>query len=126
MGTIEKRVDIAENLTIFTVVGKVEREVYEKTFKDFYEKGPVTKFVLFDLTRSVVDHLDSSEVYSLAQTPRTCLGAREGGKTAIVAPSDLTFGLARMFEFTTGKEGLSFDTSTFRTTDEAMQWLKEG
>jgi hypothetical protein len=48
---------------------------------------------------------------------------RTGGKTAIVAPADITFGLIRMYEFVTDVQDLAFETRTFRSATEADEWL---
>lgn len=44
-------------------------------------------------------------------------------RAAIVAPDDLTYGLARMHEAFREQEGL--ENKVFRTEQEAMAWLKE-
>lgn len=122
MGTIKKMVDQEKNITVFSVVGDVTGEEYEQAICDFYEIGPTTKYVLWDLTEALLEHVKSSEVFGL-QIPRSAASKREGGKTAIVAPSDLAYGLARMYESGAADGELPFSTSIFRTPEEAMQWL---
>ena len=50
---------------------------------------------------------------------------REDGKTAIVAPDDVTFGLSRMYGILTEGQGPPFETRSFRSVEEAYQWLLE-
>lgn len=42
-------------------------------------------------------------------------------KWAFIAPSDITYGICRMFSMLS--EGLSIETGVFRTEDEAKKWL---
>ncbi len=48
---------------------------------------------------------------------------RSGARWAFVAPTDVTFGLARMFESLTG--GLEVEVRAFRSEKQARQWLDE-
>jgi len=123
MGQIKKKIDHEKNLTVYTVEGKVLGEEYEMTIRDFYEQGPITKNVLWDLSDAQLGHLESTDVLNISQTPRPFLSVREGGKTAIVAPADLAFGLARMYEANSTNEKSPFATSIFRAGDEALRWL---
>lgn len=45
------------------------------------------------------------------------------GKTAIVAPCDLTYGLARMYEMHRKFKGIQY--AVFRSEQEALKWLKD-
>ncbi|MFA5719223.1 MAG: hypothetical protein WC952_16055, partial [Desulfobulbaceae bacterium] len=91
---------------------------------DEFYKGPVTRKVLFDLTDSILDHLSSDDVLNFSRAPRYIPEQRIGGKTAVVAPSDLAFGLARMYEFSADPAEIPFVTKVFRTMEEARKWLK--
>ena len=44
------------------------------------------------------------------------------GRMAIVAPTDLSYGLSRMFEVFREQAGVK--THSFRTEEEAVKWLK--
>lgn len=123
MGKIEKRFDEEKSLTVFTVSGEVSADEFSQAIQEFYEKGPVTKKVLFDLTDSILDNLRSEEVLNISRTPRHIPEQRVGGKTAIVAPSDLAFGLARMYEFSSDPADIPFVIKVFRTMEEAKKWL---
>ena len=46
---------------------------------------------------------------------------RIGGRVAVVAPSDVHFGLSRMGAVHSERVGV--DAQVFRTTDEALRWL---
>jgi hypothetical protein len=124
MGSIGIRVDSQADLTVYTMVGRASAEQVRDVILKFYD-GNVTLNVLWDLSKSDVSHLTSSEIHTVAQTPRRFSNIRSGGKTAIVAPADITFGLTRMYEFLTGVQDLPFETRTFRSTTEAYEWLLE-
>ena len=50
---------------------------------------------------------------------------RRSGKTALVASTDLTFGLGRMYDTLVEIENLSHSVKVFRPMDEAIKWLGE-
>ena len=85
-----------------------------------------TKNVLWDLTMAELEHLLPKDVQSIGKTPRKFTEERKGGRTAIVAPSDLAFGLARMYEFTADPAEVPVTIQVFRSVQEADQWLQEG
>ena len=124
MGSIQKKVDSQTDLTVYTVVGKITAKQVKVAIQKFYD-GDITSKVLWDLSKSDVGDLTESEIESVALTPRKFAEARSGGKTAIVAPRVLSFGLARMYELQTNIQDFPFKTQTFHTTEEAYQWLLE-
>jgi len=125
-GTIDKRVDLEGGLAVFTVRGMVSAEMYAQTIQDFYDQGPVTKNVLWDLTESTLDHLRTEDVKQIGRVPRKFVAERAGGKTAIVAPTDLAFGLARMYEFSAEPAEVPFAVKVYRSMEEAVTWLSSG
>ena len=124
MENIHVRIESESDLTVYTVIGSVTADDIQHIIKKFYEDH-ITQNVLFDLSKSDVSRLSADDVHSIAHTPRKCAETRTGGKTAIVAPTDITFGLTRMYEFMTEVQNFSFTTQTFRTSQDAYQWLFE-
>ena len=124
MADIKIQVESESDLTIFTVIGAVTAGDARDAIQKFYG-GRMTLNVLWDLSQSDVSKLSSDDVYSIAHTPRKYAEMRKGGKTAIVAPTDIAFGLTRMYEFMTEIQNYSFKTQAFRTTREAHRWLLE-
>jgi hypothetical protein len=45
--------------------------------------------------------------------------------TAVVAPNELAFSLARVFELTSNLSSSPFEVKVFRDRNDAMAWLKE-
>ncbi len=124
MENIHVRIDPESDLTVYRVIGQVTGDDVSRIIKEFYDNH-ITRNVLWDLSESDVSKLSADDVFRVAHTPRKRAEMRIGGKTAIVAPTDITFGLTRMYEFMTEVQSFSFTTQTFRTTQEAYQWLFE-
>lgn len=122
MGKISVQVDYEKNLTVFTVIGEVEADEIKNEIRKFYE-GEVTKFVLWELSESDVSKLTFSDVKDIASTPIEYSKKRIGGKTAIVAPEKITFGLSRMYDTMKDIQKVPFPTMSFRTYDKAYNWL---
>ena len=122
MGRIDIKLDSEKDLTIITVIGNPGLEEYLKVTKKFYEKE-VTKYALIDMSESDVSSVSPTDIQTVAFTPPEYSKKRAGGKTAIVAPKDITFGLSRMYETMKEMQNLPFPTMAFRTQEEAYDWL---
>jgi len=121
MEGIEKNVD--GELTEYRVQGGVRVEDYVTCIHEFYTTGSVTRNVLWDLTEADVEHLGPEDIRKLARAPEGVTRDRDGGKTAIVAPPDLSFGRARIYEFTANLEDVGIELRVFRSRADALQWL---
>lgn len=125
MGSVGKQIDRERNLTTYQVSGRVSAGEYARNIQEFYAIGPITKHVMWDLTRAELEHLREEDVRSIGETPRKFSEERNGGRTAIVAPTDLAFGLARMYEFISDPSEVLIEIQVFRSVEEATQWLEE-
>ena len=92
--------------------------------KRFYEgiDGPPTRWVLWDLSRADTKNVPVDEVDDIAQLRLENIIQMGGGKTAVVAPKDLDFGMARMLQ--AKAIGAPRHLMVFRTMDEAWDWMK--
>jgi hypothetical protein len=124
MTDVKIKVEPDSDLTAFTIVGELTAGDARDAIQKFYE-GHVTLNVLWDMSQSDVSKLSAADVHSIVHAPRKCPEMRKGGKTAIVAPTDIAFGLTRMYEFMTETLNYSFKTQAFRTSQEAYRWLRE-
>jgi len=115
--------DKSKDLTIFTPSGKITFAEAMDALESFY-RNP-TKNVLMDFSsRSNIPLLLTGE--EMAQLFRQLATKRENrpdGKTAIVAPDDLRFGMSRMAEAFAEMEKLPWKWEAFRSMDEAIHWL---
>jgi hypothetical protein len=124
VATIERIFESKCKLTIFTVLGRVAvKAIMEETA--WFNNGNVTKNVLWDFTGADVSELFQADISSISTSSRNNLTAREGGKTAIVAQSDLAFGISRMYGIMMESQGFHFNTMPFRDMDKAMEWIKD-
>jgi len=125
MESIERSVDKNAQLTIYIAKGTVSSEEIKTAISDFYQLGPVTRNVLWDVSQAVLTDLSTEDVHQISQVPRNFLELRKDGKTAIVAPDDLAYGLSRMYQGSSQPEELPFEVQVFRDSETAHKWLVE-
>ena len=125
MENIERSTDENAQLTIYIAKGSLSAEEVREVIRDFYEHGPISRNVLWDLSQAVLIDISAEDVRQIAHVPRQSLELRKGGKTAIVAPSDLAFGLSRMYQTSTQPKPLPFEVQVFRDSEAAHKWLAE-
>jgi hypothetical protein len=119
----ERRLVLAKGTGTFSDqdVFNYQREVWSRPELAGYDE-------LMDMTE--VEHIEIPTTNRLTQlaeiAARMDAPARES-RFAIVAPEDLAFGLARMYQIHRSLEGHSTKrVGVFRSTDEAMAFLAEG
>ena len=122
MKKIIKKIDSENDMTVFTVIGKVTANELVAAISDFYENS-VTSNILWDLTKSDLSEISSSDVELITNLSVKYAEKRPSGKTAIVGSDDLTFGISRMYEMTKEIVKLPFETQAFRDIDKAFKWL---
>ena len=95
----------------------------------FYRDPSLPDRVLWDFTGDVNLMLSSADVQQIAVYPARYAvdGRLKGGRRAILARSDLGFGLARMMDAhkENSPELTAYETRAFRERDEALRWLGE-
>ena len=90
--------------------------------KEFYEMKP-TKDVLWDLREGTWKDISEERIHGLISFISKHAHIREGGRSAMVVPDDIDYGIARAFQSYTAD--LPFESGVFRTMDEAIKWLTE-
>jgi len=113
------------DLAIIQLHGEITLEDIQDAIQGFYLEKPCTKKALWDISNCTFQEFDASAAHRIAGFPRDDVQTRRGGKTAIVAASDLNFGLSRTYEIIAGQYDFPFERRTFRTVDKALQWLHE-
>jgi hypothetical protein len=122
--TIEVEVDQRQDLTTCNVVGPVSADEIIHAIEDFYAGEPTRK-VLWILTEASFDDLTSEDVRRIAQTTERFSHMRKTGKTALVFSGDIGFGLGRMHEAFRDLQASPVRQESFRSLDDALQWLKD-
>ena len=119
------RVNVDETRKLVEVV--FEGELTESDIADLMDRhlrDPRSAFPLglFDLCGVTAMSLSSDSVRDAAGRVAEHVNSRlEGGKLAIVAPRDLLFGMARMYEILRSESPV--EVRVFRQRDEAESWL---
>lgn len=125
MGNIHIRIDAAKDLTKLTATGHITITDVVNSIRTFYEGDNVTNNVLWDLTDCKAKEIQSSELENIVTLRKEFAHLRDGGKTAILAPADIEFGMARMVELMTQFKEELIETRVFRTMKDLNQWLSE-
>jgi hypothetical protein len=112
-----------QDLTVHEASGLIsEVEMYEAQ-KNFYKNNPTT-LLLWDMSQAEVSHITSDILRKFAIKSAELGALRQTGRTAVVAPEDLQFALARMSGVFSEMESAPYSFRPFRTREEALQWLK--
>ena len=125
---ITSQVDKTKNLVIHTLTGELTLDDIQSTIKSFWEAHELTLNALWDARRAKLTNLESSDMESITAfigqyTHR--FEERKGGKSAVVASSDLQYGLSRILGTLYEIKDFPTKLQTFRQMDEAMEWLDQ-
>jgi hypothetical protein len=114
----------SDTLTIFIVTEILAFNEVMEALMAFYEKDQPTENVMWDASQ--VNHADLSDerFNKLISYEQGHIHSRPRGKTALVASSDLLYELAKMAEVLASKTKLPHKFEVFRSTREALHWLK--
>ena len=123
MGKIQIVYDNKNDLTKFIIMGNISSNEVTYSIKKFYNGKNITKNVLWDLTLGKVENIKTPELDEIVALRKKYAHLRNGGKTAILAPEDLKFGMARMVELMTPIEEEVIETRVFKTMDEINSWF---
>ena len=121
---ITSTADTKGNLTTYTCTGKITASEIKEAVRSFYENSPSLN-VIWDLTDADVSHLTANEVQALAIGVKRLAHSREGGKTAIVSPSEVSYGIVRMYQIFAEIFVHISQIEAFRSKLEAERWIGE-
>ncbi len=122
--SITSKIGPSKHLSTFIATGKISSNEIVETVESFYKKQ-LSSNVLWDLRYADFEALLVSDELANIATSFTKLNLKlqRVGKTAIVAPTDLWFSLARMYAIDAEIKNLSHIIQVFRFMDEAIKWL---
>ena len=121
--SIETTRDPQLDLTTHVVTGPVREEEMYLALEGRGEEDQ-TALVLWDMSEAEVSHVTAGILRRFIKRAAELGKAREGGRTAVVAPNNLAYGLARMSEAFTELVASPFSFKAFRTQPEALTWLR--
>jgi len=116
------KADHDKQLTIHTVTGEPSFEEGMATFKKFYGGKP-TQNVLWDFRKASLSRISAKEIEAILDYIQQHAEKRIGGKTAILVSKNLEYGISRMVQTFTELKDIPIETKTFRSIEEAIQWL---
>lgn len=120
---VEREIDSAARIVVLKVSGRLEDQDL-LSLGDELEKAPEVEpdfSLLIDLREADGRGVSSTGVSALAARPPVLsLMSRR----AVVVPSDLGFGMARMYELRRHEEGSA--ARVFRDYDKARRWIASG
>ena len=125
---ITSQVDKTKNLTIYTLTGELTLDEILNALKSFWEAHTLTLNLLWDARSAKLSQLKSEEMAEITGFIGQYLHRfeeRKGGKAAIVASSNLQYGLSRILGTFYEMEGFPTQLKIFRIMDEAIKWLDQ-
>ena len=108
-----------------TLEGKVTLEDIKSGAAEAYsEKNiPTHKYQIIDFTNCSSFDLSSSDMQEIARIDIAASETNSDIKIAIVAPTDVAFGMSRLYEVYADETG--FDIMVFRNAKDAETWIQE-
>ena len=125
---ITSDVDETKDLVIYTLFGELTLDEILNTIKSFWEAHDLTLNALWDARRANLTHLKSSDMEKITRFIGEYahrFEERKGGKSAVVASSDLQYGLSRILGTLYEIENFPIQLKIFRVMDEAVEWLDQ-
>ena len=117
-------VDESGTLTTITGTGELTYEEIVDAIHLYYDRP--TENVIWLMPEVDVGQLPTSAVEKIAALLRNLRQSAPRGRTAIVSPETLTYGLARMFQslVNLNPQNDGRETMVFQDTEEALQWIE--
>lgn len=109
-------------LAVFSVLGECDLNELSMGAEDFYAND-TTLNALWIFSHAVLPKVSHQETEAIVQQDAQRAKLRNGGKTAIVQPDDLGFGLTRAYESLSAIYNSPTQIRAFRTVEEACLWL---
>ncbi len=122
MAHIHTTVDKDRDTTFLILSGVVSAEDVIGALKDFYGTSCTTN-AIWDFSGSNLKNAKPEHLAAVLSVAKDLAHLRSGGKTALVVPEDLGFGMARMYEAMADLKDHPVKHGVFRTLDEARNWL---
>ena len=123
MAQVQKKYEPANNLTIIVFSGKVTVDEIVDAIEDYY-RGGITTNLIWDYTSADLTVITSDQLQHISSVAQSYAHLRKDGKTAIVMPDELGFGIGRMYEIFNEMNEVPIQYHIFKHIDEAMHWLK--
>ncbi len=122
---ITKFFDRSKQLVTFNCSGELSFAEVKSTLEAMYASDDIEHIrdAIWDLSNATLAGMSNEEILGISDIIRAHRDVRKPGKSALIVPEDVDFGLGRMYEAQT--TGLPIETRVFRTMEEALHWLAE-
>jgi hypothetical protein len=121
--TIERKIDEASNCATYTLSGGITGDDIMNALELFFRDNPKAD-VLWDLRKAEFGgKIATADLERIARFIKQKYPLRTRGKTALLASSDLAFGLAREYEVIAEIAGVKNPIKVFRSMEKAKEWL---
>ena len=119
-------IDPAQHLATTTLSGAIEAREIRDAFEDMLAHPDFAPGMnsLWDLREAQLETISVEAVQRLVAFVAKHSEARGEGRAALVAESDVAFGICRIYE--AFASALPTDVRAFRRLEEATEWLTEG
>lgn len=115
-------VDTNKELTTQACIGEVLFEDMMLQLKQFWENKP-TRFLLWDFRQGSLKQVSSQNMEKVVEFVSLHAHKRKDGKTAVVAPGDLEYGMSRAAGIMLEMKQSPFRSEVFRSLEDALKWL---
>jgi len=119
---ISSSFDELRDLTVFIAEGELTFEEQIAVLRDFYG-GTTTANVIWDFRLLGGTRISSEELEKIIAFSKSHESRRPKGKTALVAATNLDFGLSRMSQAYADNKKMLWEIRAFRSMDEAVKWI---
>ncbi|MFC1896670.1 hypothetical protein ACFL0Q_08465 [Thermodesulfobacteriota bacterium] len=123
MGGIRRSLERQNELTVFSVLGQVTAAQVFRQIEDFLTEDP-TRLALWDFTEGTLAAIPSKDLRAIINRGKKLAHSRNGGKTALVQPGNIDYGLGRMIEAHAEIVQLPLEIRAFRDVESARAWLE--
>jgi hypothetical protein len=126
---IELKIDQERNLAVYTLSGDVTVKDVKEVVRCFGESLELAKNLLWD-TRSAtflkpLEREDVDQLVTMMERYRESFIEGDEGKWAVIAETDLGFGIMRMLNSMLQMEGFPISFEPFRTIEDAIEYLED-
>ena len=125
---IELKIDKERNLAVYTLSGDVTVKDVKEVVKCFGESLELAKNLLWDNRPATflksLEREDIDQLVTMMERYRESFIEGDEGKWAVIAETDLGFGIMRMLNSMLQMEGFPISLEPFRTFEDAIKYLE--
>ena len=126
---IELKIDQERNLAVYTLNGDVTVKDVKEVVRCFGESLELAKNLLWDTRPATflkpLEREDVDQLVTMMERYRESFIEGDEGKWAVIAETDLGFGIMRMLNSMLQMEGFPISFEPFRTIEDAIKYLED-